>query len=359
MRCSHCQRWELGLSDIFCSWCGAKVRELKVALGPSNFIAGYLPTEATLSLENTSSTGTIRIEKVESDQKWVEIDDSAARGTELNRGDIATLTVKVDTFELADEFHPATIVVKTEADGEWPVGLTVSPRPSWHVEDRLPPLYLDEEQKEVRLPVKLLVEKGSLTIHEVEPKNNGWARVDLASVPNADLALDSRGRKSCELPLVVETDKLPRDEAGQLLGEYEVELQFRFAELPAGRSQTVRFACQLPPLLDAPERLMVEVFAHESADVTLHLQNGFPGQAGRAAVTITSATADKPWLQLDTGLPLEIESGKKERLNFKVDADRVGAHEDRAFLKLEFDPPEKGRSKIELTVFVKVKEKTE
>ena len=347
MYCSHCKNWEIGDSDFYCSWCGKSVRELTARfIQPSIFYRENQKEtiETSLILENSGSIGKVTVKKAESDQSWIKINDEAVRGKEINK-QTEKVPVIIDFKSLPEDFQTATVKVETEDAGTATAQLSILPNPKHSWEDKLHTLYVENDQTNCTLPINLYLEKGVLTIKNVRIIDSDWAKVNFNNSADGGIKLDSRKDKGYTIPILVDIQKV-RDSSGQFLKNYKLNLGIKFDEFQVERTHFIHFNCLIPPKLQIVEQIegnsQLEVFHHETEEFILHLQNGSKNESGRMTVNIKNIKTDPSWLELlkpKSEFPLSIKSGEREKLEFRIEADKVGASEGKATIVLETDPP--------------------
>lgn len=326
MICPHCGKWEIGASDVFCSWCRMKLVDFAVALDRSYlYVNSVTDDPLRLSVTNTGNIGSIYIEDVRSDQPWLRVRRDKLQSPNVWPGGAVYMDVEVDTMQSPSDYHKAVVTVAGPA-GERTTELELVPPPEYNISTGEYTALLDPNQKE-KHPGQLVVTRGVVSV-EAMWTDQDWAQVVPSAAVKLPHRLDHRTNPLLDFEFVFDKAKLMEASKGVYPAEHQGTLSVKFAGLDPERDRTFRVKCFLPPKLHVAEGqegiIRLEAFAGKKAELQLTLHNGEePTEAGRADLQILDINIpDAPWLRpLGTiTYPLTIPSGRFIQVGFVADA---------------------------------------
>ncbi len=127
--CESCGEWQPARSDVYCSWCCARLVAMRASLSQSTYTLDQLmPPAASLLLENSSGHNVIEVDDVEPSDAWIQIDWKAVpRPLILQPGEKAELRCRVLPVQLRkDSYTRGQIIIRSNI-GEDKLFVDVTP----------------------------------------------------------------------------------------------------------------------------------------------------------------------------------------------------------------------------------------
>lgn len=332
MLCPHCNRWEIGANDVFCSWCRSKLVDFTVSLDrPYLYVGELLPKPLKLTVRHTGTVGAINVEQVSGDQQWLKPRRDKLNNTTIWQGNTLQIDVEVDTMTPSPtDYHKATLTVTSPA-GERSVDLELVPPPDFDIiigeYNVLLDLLVDEKYSG-----QVVATRGVVAVEEMWTDQE-WARVKpLDPSHKLPYLLDERTNPRLDFEFDFDESKLMDASGGKFPAEHQGTLFVKFAGLDPPRERTFRANCYLPPSLWIPEALpgsiiQLNPFLGRREELQFTLQNGDEsGVVGRADLLIHDVKIDAQWLLPISPLsfPLTIPSGQFNQIGFVATAREIG-----------------------------------
>jgi molecular chaperone DnaK (HSP70) len=339
MLCPNCSKWEIGVADIFCSWCRSILVDFEVSLDRHYAYVGEVIAEPlTLTIKHTGTIGSLHLDRIASDQEeWLEIKTKHLANPILQPGAKIKLPVEVDTMALSDGAHVARITIDT-AIGSRTAIFEVVPKPEIQVFTGDYTILLDNLPEE-KLTGYLAVTRGIVSVGGLST-DVPWARVKLLNDASYPFLLDARSTSRLEFEFVMDESLLMEMSGDALPAEYKGNLVIKYVELEPERTDPFHVNCFLPPALQIPEesemRIKRDVYTDRREELYLTLQNGESGETGRAELQVMGIKIDVDWLQptAQISYPLSIPSGLFNQTSFTITTREIG--EGRHIAKLSF-----------------------
>lgn len=349
--------------DLYCSWCGATLVDLKLTLEYDYLYAGDPKTALKLEIMHSGAWGSVKLQSVKIDQPWMTIKEDHQARTLPNRllhaGEFVELTLEADLAALSDDYPVANITVMSNV-GPRKVAFEAVPR---FTLDKVSTggehtVWLDNLPEE-KLTGYLAISSGVVTIESLRTD------VDWATVKPIDQTipcrLDARRKKRLEFQFEIDEPRLMQEilaKGGHFPAERCGNVVMKFANMEDERSWPFYTKCFLPPKLNIPgaERTMeVNAFVGRRAEFGLTLENFSQGAEGHADLQILGLERDVPWLNPTSAItyPLTIPSGQFQHVTFAADVDKLAEGSQQAKLTFLTNSPGSDKQKpvfIELNV---------
>jgi Ethanolamine utilization protein EutJ (predicted chaperonin) len=339
MFCPKCEKWEIALTDIFCSWCRSKLVDFEVSLDRKYaYVGEVLDKPLTFTIEHKGSVGSFHLDRIKSEQEWLEIDTRQLPNPILQHGAKITLPVEVDVMGLPDGYHQARLTVETPI-GSRSTTFEVIPKPEIQVFTGEYTVLLDDLPED-KLTGYLVVTRGIVSVENLST-DVAWAKVKLPDGLIYPYVLDARSNSRLEFEFLMDEPLLMELSGETLPAEYKGNLIIKYVELQPERPYPFHVNCFLPPALQIPEesgmRIKLDIYTDKREERFLTLQNGERDERGRADLQVLEIRIeDVPWLQPTAPIsyPLTIPSGLYNQLSFTALAREIG--EGRHIAKVSF-----------------------
>ncbi|HEX8174606.1 MAG TPA: Hsp70 family protein [Pyrinomonadaceae bacterium] len=325
-----CQVWEFIEDDVYCSWCGATLIDIRLSIQPPHVYLGDYDTKLTLTIEHSGAIGTVELERVEARHPWIKVQGKPITGVKLQSGMHAEVELEIDTRGLTDDYHEGRVAVFSSL-GVHEIKLDAVPWPA-------PQATLDEftvildRIAEEHMAGYLSLPRGIVTVEELTT-DVPWASVELSNKISLPHKLDARSNIPLEFKLKVNEpyllDHIERSKETPPV-TFVGNLVVRYAELTPERKHIFYVKGFHPPMLDfqlETNRVKIEVFTGKRGEIDLTLLNGEEkGEAGRADLQIHEIKINKTWLKptVPFSFPIIITSGNYLQLTFTALADEIG-----------------------------------
>ncbi|HVG19053.1 MAG TPA: Hsp70 family protein [Blastocatellia bacterium] len=328
MLCPNCRKWEVAAADIYCSWCRAILVDFEVSLDRKYAYVGEVISEPlTLTIKHSGTIGSLHLDRIESDQEWLEINTRQLPNPILQQGATITLPVEVDTMALPDGTHLARVTIDTPI-GSRSASFEVVPRPEIQVFTGDYTVLLDNLPEE-KLTGYLAVTRGIVSVADLST-DVPWAKVKLLNDATYPFLLDSRSSSRLEFKFIMDEAMLMTMSGGTLPAEYKGNLVIKYIELEPERTEPFHINCFLAPELKIPQesgmRIKRDVYTDRREELYLTLQNGENGEKGRAELQVLGVEIKADWLQptAQISYPLTIPSGLFNQLSFTITPREIG-----------------------------------
>lgn len=339
MLCPTCKKWEITAADIYCSWCRTILIDFEISL-TSNFtyVGEIVDHDVMLAIKHTGTIGTVRIDKISSEEKWLTIDTRQTPNPPLQQGEQIKFPLAIDAMSLPEGFHAARIHVETAITTR-SVTFEVVPKPEIQVFTGDYTVLLDGLPEEKKLSGYLEVRHGIVSLNELAT-DVPWAKVILSNDVTYPALLDGRSTSHLEFEFIVDEEMLMEMSRESLPAEYEGNLLIRYVELEPERTVAFHVNCLLPPSLQVPQeagaRINRDVYIGRRDELHLTLQNGEASEKGRAELQILDIQINVDWLRptAQISYPLIIASGLFNQTSFTITSKEIA--EGRHVAKLTF-----------------------
>jgi molecular chaperone DnaK (HSP70) len=324
MTCETCH-WELSETDSYCSWCGATLIDVELALDAPYLYAGDLDETLALTIRHAGAFGfgVIKLGRVTSDQPWLVVHAAELDGVTLEHGSQVVARLEANVQQLPEGYHAAKISLATSV-GEREVVLEAVPKPRL---DKFSTggehIVLLDNVRDEKLTGYLAITEGVVTVESLTTDVD-WAEVEPSGGGALPRTVDARRNSRLEFEFKVDEERLLQ-EAMSSGGRFPVDrkgnLIVRYSRLEPERTYPFYVKCFLPPRLIIKEEfspIKLEIFTGRRGEQGITLQNGDENQSGRADLHILEIKADVPWFQPTSAItyPLVIPSGQYHQVTY-------------------------------------------
>lgn len=349
MLCPNCRKWEVAAADIYCSWCRSILVDFEVSLDRRYAYVGEVISEPlTLTIKHTGTIGTLHLDRISSDQEWLEINTRQLPNPILQQGVKLTLPVEVDTMGLPDGTHVAEITINTPI-GSRTTTFEVVPKPEIQVFTGDYTVLLDGLPED-NLTGYLAVTRGIVSVAGLST-DVPWAEVKLSNDATYPFLLDARSSSRLEFKFVMDENMLMAMSGGTLPAEHRGNLVIKYIELDPERTDPFHVNCLLPPSLQIPQesgmRIKRDVYTDRREELYLTLQNGENGEKGHAELQVLDIKIDADWIQptAQISYPLSIPSGLFNQISFTITPKEIGDGRQNAKISFLTNTPGPNRQK--------------